>query len=215
MIRIAALLSVLMCALPAAAQRDFLTTDEADQVRLAQEPNERLKLYIVFAKQRLDQLETLSRDNRAGRGALMHDLLEQYTDIIDAIDTVADEALRKKADVSEGMKAVAEAEKQFAAQLQRLQDSKPSDLSRYEFALSQAIETTDDSLEAANEDLGKRGAEAAAREQREKERIESVMQPKDLERKKAEEKKQAEAAKKERKRPTLLKPGEKVKGQQQ
>jgi hypothetical protein len=39
------------------------------------------------------------------------------------------------------------------------------------------------------------------------------MQPKDLERKRAEEKKQAEAAKKERKRPTLLKPGETVKGQ--
>ncbi len=215
MIRLAAGLAVLALTLPVAAQRDFLTTNEADQVRLAQEPNQRLNLYIVFAKQRLDQLDQLAKENRPGRSALIHDLLEQYTEIIDAIDTVADEALQKKADVAHGMKAVADAEKQFAAQLRRLQESKPADLGRYEFVLGQAIETTDDSLEAANEDLGKRAEQVAAREKREQEKIEGLMQPKDREAKRAEQAKQAEAAKKERKRPTLLKPGEKAKSDQQ
>jgi len=199
-------------ALPAAAQNDdFLTADEADQIRAAQEPNLRLTTYISFARQRLDLLNQLSKEQRAGRAALMHNLIEQYTGILDGIDTVADEVLAKKVDVAKGMKSVAEAEKEFLASLQKLRDSKPADLDYYRFVLDQAIEATSDSLDAANEDLGKRGEEAAAREKREEKELESLMQPKDLEAKRAAEKKEAAEQKKRGKRPTLLKPGETVK----
>lgn len=200
-------------AVPAIAQRDFLTTDEADQIRLAQEPNERLITYVKFARQRLDLLAQLAREQRDGRAALMHDLIEQYTEIVDAIDTVADEALAKKADITKGMQAVSEAEKEFLASLRSLRESEPADLDKYAFVLDQAIETTGDSYEAATEDLGKRGEEAIAREKREQQRLEGLMQPKDLETKRAAEAKRAEEDKKRAKRPTLLKPGETVKKQ--
>jgi hypothetical protein len=55
-----ALLVCLLLAAPLAAQRDFLTADEVEKVRDAQEPNLRLKLYSQFAQERIDLVKTCS-----------------------------------------------------------------------------------------------------------------------------------------------------------
>lgn len=204
-----AVLFVLAVALPLLAERDFLTADEADQVRLAQEPNERLQLYVHFARQRVDLLEKLFASKKPGRSALIHDLLDDYAKIVEAIDTVADDALQRKAQVNEGVTAVAAAEKVLLPSLQKFQALAPPDMARYEFSLKQAIQATSDSLELAEQDIRDRAGNVQAKAEREKKELEANMQPKDREEKQTEEKKSA-TEQKRRKPPTLLKPGERI-----
>lgn len=197
--------------------RDFLSSDEIDQIKENQDPNLRLKLYAGFAKLRVNLVKNLLAKDKTGRSILVHDTLEDYSKILDAIDTVADAAAARKTDISIGLAAVAAVEKEVLPVLKEIQEKQPKDLERYQFALTQAIETTSDSLDLAQQDLGKRGADVDARNEKEKKAMDAEMTPVEKEgqkaaeevQKKAEEK-AAEDDKPKRKPPTLLRPGEKV-----
>ncbi|HTX39905.1 MAG TPA: hypothetical protein VME43_33030, partial [Bryobacteraceae bacterium] len=83
----------------------------------------------------------------------------------------------------------------------------------YDFVLKTALETTSDSLDGAQGDLGKRTADVEARDQRERKAMEDAMSPADRDAAQAADKKAAAAAAasddKQRKAPTLYRPGEK------
>ena len=202
-----AVLFCMLMASPLVAERDFLTADEADQIREAQDPAVRLVLYARFARQRVKLAEQLLAKEKAGRSLLVHDALEDYSNIIDSIDDVADDALQRKLEVKPGLDAVAAMEKETLPILQKMEEKQPKDLARYQFVLNQAIETTSDSLKLSQEDVHARTAAVEAREARDKQQRETMMGTKEVEQKHADEKKTAEAEGK-RKAPTLRRKGE-------
>jgi len=206
--RIVMLLLVLW--LPLLAQkRDFLTPFEADQLREAQDPNDRLQLYSKWALQRLTEIEKIAVDPKPGRATFVHDLLEDYTHIIEAADMVTEDALRRKVAIDVGVEAYSGTEKDLLARLEKLRDSKPKDLARFEFVLREAIDTTEDSLDLNQQDLVARAGTVAAKDKKEKQERLADMTPADRAEKKEQEKK-VDAGK--RKAPTLRRPGETLPG---
>jgi hypothetical protein len=203
---------ILACSAPAFAQRDFLTADEIEKVREAQLPNDRLKLYALLAKQRLDQLQRLLEKEKKGRSLTVRELLEDYSNIIDAIDTVSDDALKRGVDIGEGTTAVNESEKRFLSQLQKIKDRAPADLDFYDIALKEAIASTSDSMDLAKEDRGSRAAKLSAEDKKTKEEAEQAIAAEDSKGKTTEQAQNNGAkpddGKPKRKPPTLLRKGE-------
>jgi hypothetical protein len=171
--------AILATGIPAFAQKDFLTSDEVEKVREAQEPNERLKLYVLFARQRLDQLQRLLAKDKKGRSLIARELLEDYTSIIDALDTVSDDALKRGADNSLGANAARGAEHRFLTQLQAIKDRPPADLDMYNTALTEALAATSDSLDLSQEDPTSRAAKLNEGDKKQKEDAEKVIAAED------------------------------------
>jgi len=189
-----------------AQDRDFLTPDEVDQVREAQEPNDRLALYVHFAKQRMDLIQQHLAKDKPGRSIFIHNTLEDYSKIIEAMDSVSDDALRRSLPVDKGTGAVLNAEKDFLDQLNKIQDSEPKDMDRYKFVLDEAIDTTSDSRELSLEDSKKRGVDLAAEDAKEKKDREALMPSKEV----ADRKKASQSEDDQKKKiPSLYRPGEK------
>lgn len=189
-----------------AQDRDFLTPNEVDQIRETQEPNERLELYLHFAKQRMDLVEHYLANEKAGRSIFVHNALSDYSQIIEAIDSVSDDALRHKLIIDKGLAAVAADEKEFLAELNKIESGNPKDLDRYKFVLDDAIETTSDSRDLAMGDTAKRSAELASSDAKDQKTRESMMSDKERADKK---KSAAEDEEQKKKAPSLYRPGEK------
>lgn len=203
------ILLLLLLAVPLQAQKEFLNQDEIERVRLAQEPNERLNLYLLLARQRVDQLDQLFAKEKAGRSVMIHDLLDQYAKIIEAIDTVADDALRRGLLISEGIQLVMTAERNMLKKLEKFAELEAKDLSRYEFVLTTAIETTRDSISSSEEDLAARGKRVVDDSKKEKQQRDALMTVEEKDEKVAAEKKvEGDPALKGRKPPTLRRKGE-------
>jgi hypothetical protein len=148
-LQILALLSPL-----ASAQRrqDPLNPLEIDQLRDAMlEPEERLKLYVTFSRDRMTKLEQMRADPKAKERALQtHDMLEDFLAVYDELNENIDMYVGRKDDIRKPLKTIIEADTEFQSKLRALKNSANStadETSQYEFVLTDALDTVDSSVD--------------------------------------------------------------------
>ena len=119
-----------------ARRRDPLTEAETDQLRdVAMEPGKRVNLYFKFAEARLTTIDELRADPKAadGRGKKIHDLLEDFTAIIDEVNDNIDRyqgwtfSKDDRKEYHKAMKEVIESSEKFDTKLQALQTAAQTD----------------------------------------------------------------------------------------
>jgi len=132
--------------------RDPFTQLEIDQIRDASwEPQQRLKLYVQFARDRLVKLEQMRNDPKTkNRPHQTHDMLDDFLLIYDELNDNLDTYVDRKDDIRKPLKNVIEADNEFQAKLRALKeaaDIPPTEAKEYEFVLSNAVDTLDTSVE--------------------------------------------------------------------
>ena len=153
-------LVVLTCCLAtcgATQRRDPLNNKEIDEMReSADYPNKRLELMSGFARARLATIAQLRADPKTAKDRPMqiHDLLQDFTALIDEIDDNIDIYGSHKTDIRKGLKLVIEADSEWQLQLRKLKEqSPPEELDQYSFVLTNAIEAVKDTGDSARKEL--------------------------------------------------------------
>jgi hypothetical protein len=160
-------LLLLLSVVASARKRDPLTEAEEDEIRnAAQEPYKRLKLYIKFTQARLDSIDQLRADPKLadGRGRRIHDLLEDFTALVDEINSNLDQYEGRpmtkddRKDFHKGLKDVVTACDAWDAKLKALGSAMEADpqttkeSQAYKFAFQDAQDSLKSAAEAARED---------------------------------------------------------------
>lgn len=142
---------LLLLAARAGAQRrhDPLSQLEIDQLRdSAQDPDTRLRLYVKFARERLDAMAQARSDPKVTDPAQQtHDHLQEFVDVYDELNDNIDTYAGQRQDIRGVLKKISEADTEFQSKLRALKDSSinKDDLKQYEFVLTDALEDLDSS----------------------------------------------------------------------
>lgn len=136
----------------AQTRRDPLNPLEQDQLRdAAQEPADRLKLYIQFSRARLSSLEQMRADPKTtDRAQQTRDRLQDFLDVYDELNDNIDTFVDRKADLRKPLKAIIEADTEFQARLRALKnsaDANKDEARQYDFLLTSVVETVDSSVQ--------------------------------------------------------------------
>src|ERR1700752_5242263 len=157
------LLSSLMLGAPPAVcaaappEKDYLSALEADKIRDAETVNERIRLFLTFADDRLKKFQyELEHPSTNRHGDMLNSLLNAYVGCMDDAADLIQLGLEKQDNIRQGIDMMSSRTKDFLAILEKL-STDGTDRELYKENLDDAIEGTRDAMNDA-EKAKKKGA---------------------------------------------------------
>ena len=135
-----------------AEKGDYLSDDEVDQLREAQQPSQRIEAYLAFAQVRLARFDDYR--NRPPNPdydipGYLNTQLDQYIRITDALKDWIEDHFDRHDDMRAGLKKVLEMGQHQLEQLRHAEDSPDPYAAGYRKTLSDAIDDFSDTLDGA------------------------------------------------------------------
>jgi hypothetical protein len=148
----ATLLLAFVCVLPGLAQRpekDYLSGIEADKIRDAETPNERIKLFLTFAEDRLKKFQyELEHPSPNKHTEMLNYLMNSYIGCVDDAADIIQVGLEHQDNIRQGVDLMAAKTKEFLPILEKYKAEGP-ELELYKDNLEDAIEGTQDAHDEA------------------------------------------------------------------
>src|SRR5574337_493366 len=109
----------MLVAAQAQRRHDPLLPSEVDLIRdSAQEPEERIKLYVKFTRARLDAVDQALSDPKViDKGGEIHDRLQDFSDLYDELDDNVGTYSDRRDDIRKALKLVIDADTEFQSKL--------------------------------------------------------------------------------------------------
>jgi hypothetical protein len=149
------MLLVLLCGLGAfcapleAQQKDYLSATEADKIRDAESVNERIKLFVTFADDRLKKFQyELQHPSTNKHAEMLNALMNGYAGCIDDAADLIQLGIEKQENIRQGIDLMAARTKEFLEILKKVA-ADGIELDTYKENLDDAIEGTRDAMNDA------------------------------------------------------------------
>src|SRR6266576_5386319 len=130
-------------------QKDYLSALEADKIRDAETVNERIKLFLTFADDRLKKFQyELDHPSTNRHGDMLNSLLNAYVGCVDDAGDLIQLGIEKQENIRQGIDLMTSRAKEFLVILDKLSTDGP-DRELYKENLDDAIEGTHDAMNDA------------------------------------------------------------------
>ena len=136
-------------ALAQVPEKDYLTNIEADKIRDAETPNERIKLFIMFADDRIKKFQyELQHPSQTNHEQQLNYLMNSYIGCVDDAADLVQLGIEKQQNVRAGVDLMAEKAKEYLEILNKIK-AEAKEIEVYKENLDDAIEGTQDALNDA------------------------------------------------------------------